>query len=232
MKKIIFFLVFVTWLFPVFSQKENEDIKEGNKLYKEKKYTDAEIEYRKGLDKNDKSYGALYNLGNTLYKQGKYKEAIEQYKKAEEGVTNDKRKAELYHNLGNAYFQEKKYRESVDAYQKALKLNPKDDETRYNLAYAQKMLMVEPPPSSSGENDENKDKQQDGENKNEQNQPKNPSDNNQPNQQGSLGNPEQGIPRDQAEQILDELEQKEKEKQQKMIQQQNKDKRQPVEKDW
>jgi tetratricopeptide (TPR) repeat protein len=233
MKRIIFLLMLTNLFLPAFSQKENENIKKGNKLYKEKKYTNAEIEYRKGLDKNQKSYGSLYNLGNALYKQEKYEEAVEQYKKAEEETTDNKKKAELYHNLGNAYFQQKKYAESANAYQRALKLDPDDDETRYNLAYAQKMLVQQPPSSSSKSDEEDKDnKPQNGENQQQQDQPKKPTDNNQPNPQGKLGNPDQGIPVDQAEQILDELEQKDKEQQRQMMQQQNKDRNHPVEKDW
>ena len=50
------------------------------------------------------------------------------------------RLAEIYHNVGNIGMQSKEYAKSVEAYKQSLRLNPKDDETRYNLALAQKLL--------------------------------------------------------------------------------------------
>ena len=66
----------------VCAQKESDDVRNGNKLYKSSKFTEAEIAYRKGLLKNPKSFEANYNLGNALFRQKKYKEALEQYNNA------------------------------------------------------------------------------------------------------------------------------------------------------
>ncbi|MBK8414246.1 MAG: tetratricopeptide repeat protein [Bacteroidetes bacterium] len=65
---------------------------------------------------------------------------MQQYQQSIERTTDPKEKASSYHNLGNSMVKAQKYAESIDAYKKALKLNPADNDTRYNLAYAQAML--------------------------------------------------------------------------------------------
>ena len=125
------FILFMT--LSAVAQEENAYVREGNRLYKSKKYTEAEIAYRKGLLKNPKSAEAAYNLGNALYKQEKYAEALEQYQRVAptDNISREKLAAVL-HNTGNALLLQKKIAESIDAYKKSLKVNPKDDETRYN----------------------------------------------------------------------------------------------------
>ena len=131
-----------------FAQKaERKHVREGNELYKTEKYTEAEVAYRKSLDVNPRSIEGTYNLGNSLYKQDKLKEAAEQYQllagqeaKMKETPEGKARLAEIYHNMGNISMKGKDYAQSVEAYKQSLRLNPKDDETRYNLALAQKLL--------------------------------------------------------------------------------------------
>ena len=141
MKKIGCVLLMSILVFSVVAQKENDDLRAGNKLYKASKFTEAEIAYRKGLLKNSKSFEANYNLGNALFRQKKYPQALEQYNSALSQQPTDKKKiASALHNVGNSLMADKKYDESIKAYKAALKNNPKDDETRYNLAYAQMMF--------------------------------------------------------------------------------------------
>lgn len=141
MKKIVYILALSMLSLFGFAQKESDNVRVGNKLYKAEKYTEAEIEYRKGLLKNPKSFEANYNLGNALFKQKKYPEALEQFTKSIELKPSEKEKlAAAFHNTGNALFADKKIQESIDAYKKALKYKPADNDTRYNLAYAQEML--------------------------------------------------------------------------------------------
>lgn len=139
------------------AQKESADVRSGNKLYKANKFTEAEIEYRKGLLKNPKSFEANYNLGNALFKQKKYTDALEQYKNSLALEPKEKEKiAAAFHNTGNALLADKKIEESIDAFKKALKNSPKDDDTRYNLAYAQAMLKQQ-----QKNKDKNKDQKED-----------------------------------------------------------------------
>ncbi|MES2863263.1 MAG: VWA domain-containing protein [Bacteroidota bacterium] len=119
---------------------------------------------------------AEYNLGNTIYKNKKYSEAITNYKNASEIAKTNTEKHKAFHNLGNAYMQDKNYKSAVESYKNALKANSKDEQTRYNLALAKKMLEKNPPkPKPKNKNkdkkdDKNKDNKEgkDKENKNQQ----------------------------------------------------------------
>ena len=82
MKKYNFIILSILISFQMFAQKESPDVRTGNKFYNSEKYIEAEVEYRKGLQKNPASFEANYNLGNSLFRQNKYKEALEQYKMA------------------------------------------------------------------------------------------------------------------------------------------------------
>ena len=141
MKKILVFVA-VALILPVISMAENANpnIRSGNRLYRDGKFVESETEYRKGLQKDNKSVESSYNLGNALYGQGKYKEAADAFKNASV-LTKDKEKlASIYHNMGNSYYMAEDYGQSVEAYKSSLKNNPKDEETRFNLALAQQKL--------------------------------------------------------------------------------------------
>jgi len=206
--------------FTVAAQQESPDVRAGNKLYKSEKYTEAEVAYRKGLLKNPKSFEANYNLGNALFKQGKYTDALEQYKNAIALKPNEKPKlAASFHNVGNALLTDKKVEESINAYKMALKANPNDNETRYNLAYAQALLKKQ-------QQDKDKDKNKDDKNKDQQKQDQQKQD-----QQQQPRQPKSQMSKENAQQILDALMQDEKNALEKAKKQQVRGKR-SAEKDW
>ena len=129
---ILFLLAFVS----LFAQNPQKDVREGNNLYKDKKYNLAELEYKRSIEKKPDNFEGNYNLGNAYYRQGKYDEASKQFIQST-GVNNDKaNQAKSYYNMGNAQYKAEKYQESVDAYKMALRLNPNDDDARYNLSSA------------------------------------------------------------------------------------------------
>ena len=141
MKKTIIILIALIITLPIIAQKESKYVNKGNKEYNKEKFVESEVEYRKGLEKNKSSFSANFNLGNSLYRQEKYAEAAEQFSKAAALADDDKQKlASSYHNLGNSLLQANKIQESISAYKDALKNNPNDDDTRYNLAYAKYLL--------------------------------------------------------------------------------------------
>jgi Tetratricopeptide repeat. len=153
-----------------FAQKaERKNVREGNKLYKKEKYTESEISYRKSLEVNPRSIEGTYNLGNSLYKQGKFPEAAEQYQLIAAQEKDPVKLAQVFHNLGNISMKNKQYDKSVQAYRQSLRLNPKDDETRYNLALAQKLLENQQNQDQS-EEQQNKDQKDDQKNKEDQQQ--------------------------------------------------------------
>jgi len=135
-------------------------VREGNTLYNKQKFADATIAYRKALAKNAKSETASYNYGNALYQDKKYKEAVEQYNLSAKAATDKIGKAEAFHNIGNAMMEQKNYQGAVNAYKNALRNNPSDDETRYNLAVAQKELKKQQQDQKNNK-DKNKDKNKD-----------------------------------------------------------------------
>ena len=152
----------------VYAQSERQLIRDGNAAYKEKKYTEAEKKYRTSVDKNPKTYAGNFNLGNSLYQQKKYEDAAKQYMQSV-GVNGDKEaQAAGYYNLGNAYLKGEKYQESVDAYKMALRMNPKDENARYNLAYALAKLRQKQEEEKKQQKDQKKDKNQ-KQDKNQQN---------------------------------------------------------------
>ena len=136
---IILGLVLVSAL--AYGQKTERDyLRSGNKLYKDSTFVKAEVDYRKALELEPKSTDAIYNLGNSLLMQQKAKEAMEQYEAASH-IEKDKMKlAQIYHNMGVILQSSKQLPQCIEAYKEALRNNPKDDETRYNLALAQKQL--------------------------------------------------------------------------------------------
>ncbi|HOK36272.1 MAG TPA: tetratricopeptide repeat protein [Paludibacteraceae bacterium] len=193
-KKSILILLMFIFTASTFAQKENNDIRAGNKKYNNKKYIEAEVDYRKGLLKNPNSFEANYDLGNTLFRQKKYDEASKQFEKSAALSLHDKvKKAAAYHNLGNSLLLQNKIEESIEAYKNALRNNPKDNETRYNLAYAQLLLK-----NQKKNQDKNQNQQQ------QQNKDKNKED-----QQNKNSQPPQ-MTKENAQQILDALMQDEK----------------------
>lgn len=124
----------------VMAQSDRSYMRKGNRYYRDSTYIKAETEYRKALEKNPKSTDAMYNLGNALLFQQKGKEAMEQYESVSKIEKNKKKLAQTYHNAGVILQSSKQYQQSIEAYKEALRNNPHDDETRYNLALAQKML--------------------------------------------------------------------------------------------
>ena len=166
-------LVFILFLLPlsIVAQQENKAsnerearklVREGNELYNQEKFADAEVKYKKALEKNPDYEIANYNLGNALSQQKRTKEAIAQYELVAKTAKDKYTFAETMHNLGNTFFKDKKYQQAVASYKNSLRANPKDDETRYNLALAQKMLKNQ---QNKDKKNKNKDKKDDKKNK-------------------------------------------------------------------
>ncbi|WP_378185981.1 tetratricopeptide repeat protein [Aquimarina sp. W85] len=141
-------------------------------LIRDGNFPKAEGEYRKAIAKNPNGVDAKYNLGNAYYNSEKYDEAIMRYSETAKTSTSKLEKHKAFHNLGNTYMEQKKYQEAVEAYKNALRNNAKDDETRYNLALAKKMLEEEQQQNQDQDqdkDDQNQDqKDQDQENKKDQ----------------------------------------------------------------
>ena len=228
----IVLVVFMTCSVAAMAQKaERSNVRDGNKQYRKDKFTEAEIAYRKGIEVNPRSTEGIYNLGNALFKQEKYPEATEQYqiivgqgeRLINEDVDNVERLAHVFHNLGNISMKGQEYQKSVDAYKQSLRLNPTDEETRYNLALAQKLLKDQQE-QQQDQQDQQKDQEQEQEKEQDQQQDQNQDqqqqDQKQDQQQDQKTQEEQQqneqMSRDNAQQMLDAFLQDEKDTQEKV----------------
>ncbi len=141
-----------------FTAKGNEIlVKEGN-------FPKAEGEYRKAIAKNPIDIIPTYNLANAYYATKKYDEATQRYTETIEKATSKIEKHQIYHNQGNTFMEQKQYEKAVEAYKNALRNNPKDNETRYNLALAKELLKKQ-----QEQDEQNKDQNQDNKDNKDQN---------------------------------------------------------------
>ncbi|MDR1738954.1 MAG: tetratricopeptide repeat protein [Candidatus Symbiothrix sp.] len=243
MKRIIFTGI-VLWMMigGAWAQKQvRKDIRDGNKAYQQEKYTDAEVKYRQAIAANAHSTEGAYNLGNALYKQGKGQEALEQYQAIVNNETDKTKLAQTWHNVGNVFLVGRKdqqtgqdnpeaLKHSIEAYKNALRLNPKDDETRYNLALAQKLLENS---QNNGQDQNQQQDQQQNQDQQQQNQQQNQDQQQQDQQQQDQQQNNSQMSKENAEQILDAMMQEEKDTQEKVkMQQQQQQKRRKTDKNW
>lgn len=230
LQKTYITLLFLLVASSAFAQKTERDyLRSGNKLYNDSLFIKAEIDYRKALEINPKSTDAMFNLGNSLLMQQKAKEAMEQFESASK-VEKDKDKlAQIYHNMGVILQSSKQYPQCIEAYKESLRNNPKDDETRYNLALAQKLLKDQQ--QNQDKNQDQKQNQKDDkkdQNKNQQEQDKKDQQNQ--NQQQQQQNKDE-MSKENAQQLLNAVMQDEKnvqDKVKKQLQIQGK----KLDKDW
>lgn len=237
--KIQMIIIVMTVLFPtlLFSQSLRGLINDGVDAYEKESFADAEINFRKGLDKEFESFEGHFNLGDALYKQQKYDEALEAYKNALALAQDDYQKSKVFHNVGNTLLKNQKLQESIEAYKNSLKLDPNDLETKYNLSYALNMLQNQDQDQQqqNQDQDQDKDQNQDQNQDQQQNQDQNQNqdqenqDQNQQDQQQQQA-PKDEISKEEAERILEALRQNEGDLQKEL--RKKKGKKSKNEKDW
>ncbi len=222
MKKFALLLLILLFNSNGFSQSERRLNNDGVDLYNQKKFSDAEINFRKAIEKNPESIPPKFNLGNSYYKQEKFDESLKNYQELLQKTDNKELKSKIYHNIGNSLLKSNKIEQSVEAYKNALKLNPNDLDTKYNLSYALSLLKNNQQRNQNQQNqknnkqDQNKDNQQNQnenenkENKDKQNQQNQNQQNNNEQQQQKQQQTEAKISKEQAEKILEALKNNEK----------------------
>jgi tetratricopeptide (TPR) repeat protein len=212
------FFILATLLFftvAAIGQEERKIIRSGNKAYSEKKYTEAEELYRKALEKKPQSLEANYNIGNVLYKQNKYLDAASKYNSLTNSTDDKREKAYIYHNMGNSYLKANKLNESINAYKESLKLNPGDRETKFNLAYAQRMLVQQQQQQQQQQNKDNKDQNKKDDKKKDQ-QNKDQQEKDKKDDQKDQQQQNKNISQEDANRILEAMQNEEKELQKKL----------------
>jgi Ca-activated chloride channel family protein len=146
------------------AQEDAQTIYDGNNLYRNGRVPEASSKYARALELNPNNKKANFNLGDALYKNGMmvksgklnvpgsdkipadslanliFDKAAQNFAIVANSVSDKDTLHRAWHNIGNCFLQKKEYQQAVDAYKKSLKFDPKDEETRYNLAYALKNL--------------------------------------------------------------------------------------------
>ncbi|MDR2585562.1 MAG: tetratricopeptide repeat protein [Prevotellaceae bacterium] len=209
MRYWLFFVFFILFTGFLYAQPDKSEVRRGNRLFGKESFVDAELEYRRAIEKDSTSIAAHYNLNNARYKQNLYEQAETGLKAKIEAFSDPVQRAYAFHNLGNMQLKQKKYAESIDSYKDALRLRPDDMETKSNLAYAQKMLENQQNQQDQDNQDQNQDDQNQDQNQDNQNQDQKEQD------QKEQEVPPKISPQD-ARQMLEAMLQKEKETQEKV----------------
>jgi tetratricopeptide (TPR) repeat protein len=246
MKKIIIIIMtLIIYLHSPAQTKDRKYIRQGNKEYVNNKYEQAEVLYRKALEKNINSRKAEYNLANALYKQHKNDAAATKYKGLTENEKDRIEKSKFYYNMGNALFNDNKINESIEAYKNALRCNPNDQDAKHNLQMALRMKngggggqgqqnqqkQQKQQNQQNHQNQQNQDKQKQSQN-NQQNQQNEQQDKQDPRQQNQSQSKQGQISREDAERLLQAIENDEKKVLQKVKEKQSQIRKVQVEKDW
>ena len=195
-----------------FAQSDRHFIRTGNKLYRNQNYPKAEVEYRKAMSQNGSNAHAVYNLGNALMMQQKDSAAIVQLENAGKMEANKTRKAMAYHNIGTICQRHQLYGDAIKAYEEALRNNPNDNETRYNLALCKRL------------NKNNKEQQKQQQQKEQQKEQKQ--------KEKQQPKPKEQMSKENAEQLLNAAIQDEKATQQRLKKATQQPSRRTVEKNW
>ena len=237
MKNTLFILSFLM-SFNAFAQNKKSFLRDGNELYADSSYNEAEMQYRKSLEKDQDYFNASFNLADAVYKQERYEESSALFDALKDNATTETDLAKVYHNLGNSLVKEQKLDEAIDAYKSSLRINPKDKDTRHNLAITHKQKQQQ---EKEQENKDEKDEQEqdkEGENKEEEKQNKEQEqsqENKEKEEEKKESKPEEKkeeMSKETAEKMLEAIQQKEKELQEELQKKKVKGKRVKVLKDW
>ena len=218
------------------AQTDRNLIRQGNRAFKSQKWAVAETQYRKAISKNQKNPQAIYNLGCALMAQQKDSMAIQQFTNAAQLETNRLRRAASCHNMGVIMQNHREYAQAIEYYKMALRCNPQDNETRYNLALCKKLLKNNPQNKDKNKNkkDQNKDKNKDNKDKNDDKNNKNDKNKNKNNKNNQNQNqPNQDkMSRENAEQLLNAAVQQEQATKRKLQKAMSQPRRKAYDKNW
>ncbi|MEN8156606.1 MAG: tetratricopeptide repeat protein [Bacteroidota bacterium] len=171
MARIVLINLLFTMVVSLQAQNERKEIRQGLKSYETGDFSEAEVRFRKAADINGGSFEAAFNTGASLYGQKKYDETLKQYESLVDQAGDVQSRAGVWHNMGNSLLQAQKYAESIEAYKNSLRLNPGDEDSRYNLAYAKQKLQEQQQQQQQNKDQQNQDqKDQQQQDKEQQNQ--------------------------------------------------------------
>ena len=213
MRKLILliFPLLVLSAAPAYCQADRKEVRAGNRKFRKDNFKEAEIDYRKAQVKDSTSIAASYNLASALYRQQDYQGA----KAALESVQGENLPSDYHYNKGDAALALKDYKTAVDEFRAALLQSPDDLDAKENYIYAKKMLenqqnQDQNQDQQNRDQDQNQNQNQDQQNQQDQNQDRNQQDSN------NNQNQEPSISPQQAQQMLNAIQAREKQTQDKV----------------
>ena len=206
MRRILYIFMMLLIALPSFAQTDKREVRRGNRKFDKHNYKEAELDYRRALVKDSTSFAAIYDLASALYKQKDYEGAGSVLARREEAPPMDLDGAKYYFNAGDIALQKKDYATAMKVFKQTLLIDPGDLEAKENYIYAKKMM--ENQQQNQDQQDQNQQDQQDQQQNQDQNQ-------NQQDQQQNQDQ-QQKISPQQAQQMLQAIQAKEKETQDKV----------------
>ena len=207
---------------PVWGQVDRKDVRRGNRDFKKENYREADIDYRKALVKDSLSVAANYNLASNLYRQKDMEQAKTTLERIGEVVDEAPQAADYYYNLGDVAIAQQDWQGAVNAFEESLLRNPGDMQAKENYIYAKQMLQNQQNQDNQQNNDQNQDQNNDQNDDQNQDQQDKQNDQNQNNDQQQNQQPQQNqgqqpkITPQAAQQMLQAIQAKEKETQDKV----------------
>ena len=215
----------VKWVLPFYlitflpltlaAQSDRQLIRQGNKQFRAGNMAEAEVLYRKAVEKNQRNPQATYNLGNALMEQRKDSLSINQLEASAKLETNPLRRAQAFHNIGVICQKHQMFNEAIEAYKESLRNNPTDDQTRYNLELCKRQQKQQEQDDKQSQQKQEQEKQKQEQEKKDQQQP-----------------PKQQMSKDNAEQLLNAAMQEEKQTQERMQKAMQRSQKRTLEKNW
>ena len=222
----------VKWVLPFYlitflpltlaAQSDRQLIRQGNKQFRAGNMAEAEVLYRKAVEKNQRNPQATYNLGNALMEQRKDSLSINQLEASAKLETNPLRRAQAFHNIGVICQKHQMFNEAIEAYKESLRNNPTDDQTRYNLELCKRQQKQQQQDDKQSQQKQEQEKKEQEQKQEQEKQEK--KDQQQP--------PKQQMSKDNAEQLLNAAMQEEKQTQERMQKAMQRSQKRTLEKNW
>ncbi|MBE9519273.1 MAG: tetratricopeptide repeat protein [Bacteroidetes bacterium] len=222
-------LLVLMGIISAYGQNERKVIRDGVRAYENEEFGEAEVQFRKAENINQDSYEAEFNTGAALYGQEKYEETVKQYQSLLDHTDDAGKTARIWHNIGNSLLEAQQYAPSIEAYKNSLRLNPSDEDTRYNLAYAKQKLNEQQQQNQDQEQDKDQE-QQDQDQDKDQDQDQNKDQDQDQNKDQKLDQGDDQQDRQDQQPVPQEISKEDAERMLKAIQQQEKDVKEKVDK--
>ena len=240
MRKFVAILMLVSLSLSAFAQADRREVRAGNRKFRKGAVQAAEIDYRKAVLKDTASVAAQYDLASALYREEDYAGAAKALDAVKNVAPASVHAADYFYNRGDAALQQQDYAAAVEAFKQSLLRRPGDLDAKENYLYAKKMLQDQQQNGGGGgggdnnqdqqqNQNQNQDQQQDQQNQDQNNDQNKDQDQNQDQQQNQPDqqdrNQDQGrqpqpqdskISPQQAQQMIQAIQAKEKETQDKV----------------